>query len=363
MRITRIETSRLRVPLKKPFKTALRTVHTAESVIVRIAADSGHTGWGEAPPTLAITGESVESIEAFIHGITPKLVGESPLLYERLLPVLHGAAVRNSSAKAAVEMALYDLLAQHGGVPLYQLLGGHKNEIETDFTVSVGSPEEMGEDAVQYVKSGFTVLKIKVGLGDADLDIRRVKAIRERIGYGIKLRLDANQGWDAKTAVRLIRAMEDGGLDIELVEQPVKAHDIAGLGLVTSQVDTPIMADESVFSPADALEVIRQRSADLINIKLMKAGGMYHAETICRMAEASGMECMIGSMIESRVGASAAAHFAAAKRNVTRVDLDSPLMMSEDAVEGGVMYEGNRIVLPDVPGLGIFGVRLREPQQ
>lgn len=356
MRIAEIETRRLAVDLKKPFKTALRTVHIAESVLVRIRCHNGLEGWGEAPPTMAITGESLDSIEAFIQTVKPLLIGQNPLDYERVFPILQHAAVGNNSAKAAVDMALYDLIGRSCKLPLYQLLGGYRNEIETDYTVSVNSPEEMGEDAAHYVKSGFTVLKIKVGIDDIHKDLERVREIRNRVGYTIKLRLDANQGWEAKSAIRAIRTMEDLGLDIELVEQPVKAYDLTGLKQVTDAVDTPIMADESVFSPLDAFEVLKNRAADLINIKLMKAGGIYRAETINRMAETCGVACMVGSMIESRIGISAAVHFAASKKNITRFDFDAPLMMVRDAVQGGVVYDGKTIKLPDTPGIGVVNI-------
>lgn len=305
---------------------------------------------------MAITGESLDSIEAFIQTVKPLLIGQNPLNYERVFPILQYAAIGNNSAKAAVDMALYDLIGRSCKLPLYQLLGGYRNEIETDYTVSVNSPEEMGEDATHYVKSGFTVLKIKVGIDDIQKDLERVREIRNRVGYTIKLRLDANQGWEAKSAIRAIRTMEDLGLDIELVEQPVKAYDLTGLKQVTDAVDTPIMADESVFSPLDAFEVLKNRAADLINIKLMKAGGIYRAETINRMAETCGVACMVGSMIESRIGISAAVHFAASKMNITRFDFDAPLMMVRDAVQGGVVYDGKTIKLPDNPGIGIVNI-------
>lgn len=305
---------------------------------------------------MAITGESLDSIEAFIQTVKPLLIGQNPLNYERVFPILQYAAIGNNSAKAAVDMALYDLIGRSCKLPLYQLLGGYRNEIETDYTVSVNSPEEMGEDATHYVKSGFTVLKIKVGIDDIQKDLERVREIRNRVGYTIKLRLDANQGWEAKSAIRAIRTMEDLGLDIELVEQPVKAYDLTGLKQVTDAVDTPIMADESVFSPLDAFEVLKNRAADLINIKLMKAGGIYRAETINRMAETCGVACMVGSMIESRIGISATVHFAASKMNITRFDFDAPLMMVRDAVQGGVVYDGKTIKLPDNPGIGIVNI-------
>lgn len=360
MNIQDIETRRQSIALSKPFKTALRTVYTAEAIIVKITAENGLIGWGEAPPTVVITGDSLAGIEAAIELLKPQLVGQSLLAYEELMHRVHRSHVGNTSAKAAVDMALYDLIAQISGLPLYQFLGGYRQTLETDYTVSVNSPEEMGEDALNYVQAGFRVLKIKVGKDHIQTDIERIKEIRQRIGYETRIRLDANQGWQAKEAVRAITQMEDMGLDIELVEQPVVAHDITGLKQVTDNVSTPIMADESVFSPLDAFEVLRVRAADLINIKLMKAGGIYKAQRINSFAEECGVECMVGSMIESRLGITAAAHFAASKKNITRFDFDAPLMLVEDTVQGGVQYEGRKLILPNAPGLGITDVALKE---
>lgn len=359
MIIEKVETFRTAVPLKKPFKTALRTVTVAEAIIVKVTCDNGITGWGEAPPTHVITGDSIASIESAIKDvIKPFLLKKNLLNYEALFQGLKIVMVANSSAKAAVDMALYDCISQNCGLPLYQFLGGFRNEIETDFTVSVNSPEEMGEDATAYVSEGFNVLKVKVGIGEIATDIARIKEIRRRIGNAAKIRLDANQGWKPKDAIRAIRKMEDSGLDIELVEQPVKAEDIEGLKQVTDSVDTLIMADESVFSPKQAFEVIKTRSADLINIKLMKSGGIYQAQIINQMAEAAGMECMVGSMIETKLGITAAAHFAASKKNITRYDFDAPLMLAREAISGGIHYAGRTITLTEQPGLGISDVMI-----
>lgn len=357
MIIEQIQTFRTAVPLIKPFKTALRTVTTAEAVIVKITCENGVVGWGEAPPTVVITGDSLQSIESAIHlVIKPFLENKSLLNYEILFQGLKRILVGNSSAKAAVDMALYDCLSQYCKLPLYQFLGGCKKELETDFTVSVNSPEEMGDDAVSYIKKGFNVLKVKVGADDISMDIERIKEIRRRVGSEIKIRLDANQGWKAKDAIRAICKMEDSDLRIELVEQPVKANDIEGLKKVTDSVDTLIMADESVFTPKQAFEVLKTRSADLINIKLMKAGGIYQAQIINQLAETCGVECMVGSMIETRIGITAAAHFAASKQNITRFDFDAPLMLAKEIVEGGIQYQNRFITFPDSPGLGIKNV-------
>ncbi|MDO6655827.1 dipeptide epimerase [Anaerobacillus sp. 1_MG-2023] len=356
MKITNIETFSVSVPLKKPFKTALRTVTNAEAIIVKITAGE-YVGYGEAPPTVVITGESLASIDSAIqHVVKPKLLGMDLTEYESVMYTLQKSMIGNTSAKAAVDMAIYDLVAKRSQLPLYQFLGGYRSALETDYTVSVNEPVEMANDAVQYIKDGFSILKVKVGKDTIQNDLSRIKEIRKRVQNDAVIRLDANQGWTAKEAIYAIRKMEDEGLNIELVEQPVHAKDIEGLRKVTDAVYTPIMADESVFSPEDALKVIITRASDLINIKLMKSGGIHQALKINALAESAGMECMVGSMIESRVGITAAAHLAASQRNITRFDFDAPLMLDYDLVNGGVQYTKNMMTFTEDDGLGIHNV-------
>ncbi|KYG59548.1 dipeptide epimerase [Planococcus maritimus] len=358
--VASVETYRIAVPLKKPFKTALRTVEAAEAVIVHLATQDGRSGFGEAPPTHVITGDTLDAIERAIQLMGAGLIGMDLRHREQLFDKLHKSLVGNTSAKAAVDMALYDLIAQQAGMPLTQFLGGYRKSIETDYTVSVNAPEEMAADAADYEQQGFTVLKVKVGIDQAENDFKRIQAIRARVGNKVTLRLDANQGWDPKSAVRIITRMEDAGFNIELIEQPVPANDIEGLKFVTDRTLTPIMADESVFSPIDARRVLELRAADLINIKLMKAGGIHQALKINALAETYGVPCMTGSMIESKLGLTAAAHFAASQPNVTRFDFDAPLMLKEDLLPGGIQYSGKAIHFSDEPGLGIDAGRFLE---
>ncbi|WP_431030546.1 dipeptide epimerase [Lysinibacillus sp. LZ02] len=358
MKIQSIETFEVAVPLIKPFKTALRTVTTAQSIYVVVTDEAGKKGYGEAPPTHVITGETLVSIKHTIdHILAPVLIGKDLMHSERVFTVLHETIIGNTSAKAALDMAIFDLLAKQINQPLFHYLGGYRDTIETDFTVSVNEPNEMADDAESYVANGFDVLKIKVGIGDIGTDITRIKAIRERVGNQIKLRLDANQGWEAKEAVRAIRQMEDAGLEIELIEQPVIRYDFEGLKYVTNHTYTPIMADESVFSPDDLKRILAMRAADLVNLKLMKSGGIYKAYKMNKMAEAYGVECMVGSMIETKIGVCAAAHFAASQRNITRYDFDAPLMLAEETIDGGIQYNGRVITFPEDSGLGIRGIK------
>ncbi|MBR0597822.1 dipeptide epimerase [Sinanaerobacter chloroacetimidivorans] len=356
MKIQDIEIKHISISLKKPFKTALRRVDSAENTVVIIHADDGQTGFGEAPPTAVITGDTNESVVAAIKLMRKSLIGMDIDCLDNIMYHIDGSCLNNTSAKAAVDMAVYDLAAKSCGKPLYKYLGGYRNCVETDLTISLNEPDEMCKDSMEAVSQGFRALKLKVGL-DPEKDIERVSAVREAVGKQIKLRLDANQGWRPKEAVRVIRTLEDKGLDIELVEQPVNAADIGGMQFVTNQVSTPIMADESIFSPADALRILQIRAADILNIKLMKCGGIHNALKINAIAETYGVECMLGSMIESKISLTAATHLASAKKNITRVDLDAAILLSEDPVLGGLRKEIPRFYPGDASGLGIFGIR------
>ena len=353
MKITKIRLGEISVPLRTPFKTALRTVTSVEDIIVEIHTDTGNVGYGEAPPTGVITGDTKGSIISAIRDhIEKAIVGMEIENFEEIHLKLEKSVVKNTSAKAAVDIALYDLYGQLYQAPVYKLLGGFRKEIITDVTISVNDPEEMAKDSLDAVQRGFKTLKIKVGK-DANRDLERMKMIRKAVGYDVQLRIDANQGWTVKEAVKTLRRMEDEGLDIELVEQPVIAHDIVGLKYVTDHVSIPVLADESVFSPLDALTILQERAADFINIKLMKTGGIYNALKICSAAEIYGVECMIGCMLEAKVSVNAAVHLAAAKSIITKVDLDGPVLCSEDPIDGGSIFDEYKITVNDDPGFGI----------
>lgn len=352
MKITDIVLGHLSVPLKRPFKTALRTVERIEDVVVKITTDTGHIGYGEAPPTGVITGDTTGAIIGAIENhIKQHLIGLDIENFEQVMLKLERSVILNTSAKAAVDIALYDLFGQMLNVPVYKLLGGYRAELVTDITISVNEPEEMAADSRNAVKLGYTTLKIKVGL-NAEKDIERMRAIREAVGYDVKLRIDANQGWKPKEAVRMLNEMEAAGLQIEFVEQPVHALDVEGLKFVTDHVTIPVMADESVFSPIDALQIMQRRAADLVNIKLMKCGGIHRALKICAMAEIYGIECMIGCMLEAKISVTAAVHLACAKQVITKIDLDGPVLCREDPIDGGASFENSHISVSGAPGFG-----------
>lgn len=352
MIIKDIVAANVEAPLITPFKTALRTVHTIQNIAVYVHTDDGQIGVGEAAPTAVITGETRGSIlYAIEEYIKPAIKGMNIEDIAQIMERLHACIYQNTSAKAAVDMAIYDLYAKRYHAPLFQLLGGYRKELVTDITISVNEQEEMVKDSLAAVARGFSILKVKVGK-DPLRDAERVMAIRKAVGPHITLRVDANQGWTAKQAVRIIGTLEDADADIELVEQPVHHHDLAGMQYVTKHTFTNILADESVFSPKDALTIIEKRAADLINIKLMKTGGIYQARKLCQIAEAHDIECMIGCMLETKISVSAAAHFAAAEKNITKIDLDGPSLCMKDPIEGGPLFDKERITMTEAAGLG-----------
>lgn len=356
MKITDITLGMVAIPLKTPFVTALRHVETAQDLIVQIHTDDGHTGWGSAPATVVITGDSHQSeAEAILHILAPQLIGRDVEDRQGLVDTIQSALVHNTSAKAAVDIAIHDLFCQHYGLPLYRLFGGAADRIMSDLTISINDIPTMVEDARKAVARGYRRLKLKVG-HDPALDVQRIAAIREAVGPEIAICVDANQSWHAKNAIRAITAMEDAGLAISFVEQPVPSWDFDGLKLVTDHVDTDIMADEAAFGTHDVFRLLSMHACDLINIKLMKAGGLAPAYAIASMAKACGVGTMMGCMLESKVGITAAAALAAGCGSMAWNDLDAADLMAADPVAGGITYDKDEIVVPEVPGLGITDV-------
>ena len=356
MKITEVRLGRISVPLRVPFKTALRSVSSVEDIIVEVHTDTGAVGYGEAPPTGAITGDTTGAIVGALQDhIIKTVVGRDVDDFENLMLALNKCIVKNTSAKAAMDMALWDLYGQLYKIPVYKLLGGSRKQIVTDITISVNDPDEMARDTLNAMERGYDTLKVKVGVNPA-LDVARLSAVRKAAGPDTKIRIDANQAWQPKEAVRLLNQMQEQGLDIEFVEQPVKAHDFEGLKYVTERSYVPVLADESVFSPADALTIMQMGAADLVNIKLMKCGGIYNALQIASAAEVYGVECMIGCMLEAKISVNAAVHLACAKQIITKVDLDGPVLCSEDPILGGSVFNEQNITVSDAPGLGIKGI-------
>jgi o-succinylbenzoate synthase len=355
-RIEQISTQRVTTPLHTPFVTALRRTTTTDTVVVRVTDEDGVTGWGEAPQVWQVTGESLAGADACVSGPLADVIrGRDPDDLEDLCRGVQVAVAGNHGAKAAVDVALHDLAARRRGVSLPVLLGSSTLRIPTDVTLAAGASDALAEAARARIGDGFSVIKIKVGT-DAATDVERVRAVRAAVGKSARIRLDANQGWTAREAVRVIGALEDADLDVELVEQPLPAGDLDGMAWVTGRVATPVMADESVYGVRDLVEVIRRRAADLVNVKLAKCGGLSAGRTLLELARAQGMGAIVGSMMETHIGVAAAASLAAASGTPMVCDLDAAWWAGRSPVVGGMTYDGPVVVLPDAPGLGIEGL-------
>ncbi len=350
--ITRVGLYRLRVPLKEPFVISLETITHAENILVLIHTADGQTGYGECSPYRTITGESQDGAYAVGRELGRLLLGRDPVALEDNLDRLDRHIYGNRCIKSAFDMALYDLAARYAGLPLYAFLGGNNDRpLRTDMTVSIGAPEKMAADARSFQQAGFEAIKVKLGT-QTDDDVARIKAVRQAIGKDIPLRIDANQGWDLPTATRTLQAL--AGFGIEYCEAPIPKWQYEALPLLRKQSLIPIMADESIFDHHDAFRLAKLGACDFFNIKLAKSGGIRNALRIVAVAEAAGIPSQVGCFSETRLGITALAHLALARRSIHHYDMDSFLMLAEDPIEGGVNYQpGGRISVPEKPGLGI----------
>lgn len=350
MLLSAIHVDIVELPLRVPFATALRKTSSVTDIRVTLTTADGAFGVGSAAPTPAITGDTTAGIAAAIRDhIHPALRGVDLSDLNEACAVVQRALVRNTSAKAAVDIALHDLHARLYGVHITRLLGGAIRELATDATVSLGAPEGMAAQATEFAQAGFRVLKVKLG-GRDGRDVERVSRVRDAVGPGVHLRVDANQAWTARQSLQIIEQLP--ALAVEYVEQPVPACDLEGLREVSRQSALPIAADESVFEMSDLLRVLDLRAANIINIKLMKSGGLRQAAQMAATARAAGAAVMIGSMMEGAASVTAAASLAAATR-CDYIDLDAAYFLADAAARGGLSYDGPAITLTPGDGLAV----------
>lgn len=354
MRITDIVWEKRRIDLLHPFKIAFAEIGFAEIVLVKVSTDEGLTGYGEAAPFAPVTGETADGVMAVLSLLKPGLLGLDPTGIEHIHALMDGAIYGNGAAKCAVDLAMYDLMGKAAGLPVYKLLGGNSGEVLNDITIGIGSPEEMAREAEHYVRDeGFSILKLKAGI-DPDADIRAVSLIRERVGRGVRLRVDANQGYDQARALRAVEGFKSCG--VEAVEQCLPYWDHEGAAALRRRVSgIRLMLDESVHGPRDAYRLVRDGCADILNIKLMKCGGLLPGLKISDIAEAGGVTCMVGCMLETKLAITAGVSLVAARRNITEADCDSFLFYqdAETGMDGGFTRDGGRFLLSDAPGFGV----------
>ena len=355
MIISTIEVIPVRLPLQEPFVVAYATYPDTLSVLVRIRTHDGLEGWGEATPDPNVTGETWSGVAQILrHDLAPALIGRNARDREAALLALDARVEGTPAAKAALDIALHDLLARSLGIPLWQLLGGRSHDtLPISRVISMGEPDAMAEAATRHVSAGFRTIKAKVGDGaNPRLDVRRLAAVREAVGPDIAIKVDANQGWRAPgVAIGAIRAMLP--LQPAYIEQPVAWWDLEGLAEVRRQTGALIMIDEGCHGPRDMLRAVSLRAADLVNIKLMKTGGILNALKLNAIAEAAGIPAQIGTMVESSIASAAGLHTATALANVRTVEMGGPLMLAEDVGNAGSWYRHDTVTVPDAPGLGI----------
>ncbi|MHC4944041.1 MAG: mandelate racemase/muconate lactonizing enzyme family protein [Planctomycetota bacterium] len=350
MKITKIEAWPLEMRLKEPYTIAYETVDTAVNVFLRIETNRDIIGFGCAAPDLEVTGEKPEDvIEAVNSAAAGTILGSDPLrparLYERLKKVLKD----RPAALAGVDMALWDIMGKFGNLPLWKLLGGFRDRIITSVTIGILPEDETVERARALVTERFRCLKLKGGK-DVDEDIAKVMKVREAVGKGIELRFDANQGFNMEESLRFVEKTRDARL--ELIEQPTPRDHLETLGKVTRKAHLPIMADESLMTLRDAFRIARRGLADMVNVKLMKVGGISEALQINSVSRAAGLEVMVGCMDEAALAISAGLHFALARPNVKYADLDGHLDLEGDPSDGAVILK-NGVLFPSARnGLG-----------
>lgn len=347
MRIIDLSVFRRDFQLSNPSIVAYEATDVAPNVIVRIECANGLVGWGNAAPDEHVTGETAAGVECTLREIfKPVLIGGDATRIETLWARLNELAPRQPAAVAAVDIALYDLLGQMANLPLYRLLGGARDEIVTSVTLSIEETAASVARAREFQRRGFRALKIKCGL-DVAADIERVRAIRAAVGAGMRLSLDANQGYSVEQTLRVLAALRD--CDLAFIEQPVAAHDSEGLREICQQSPIPVMADESVLDARDVLTT----PAPLVNLKLMKTGGITGALKANAVAEARGIRVMIGCMDESLISMAAATHVALALTNVAYADLDGHLDIVDDVASGGVKLQAGALSVSERAGLGV----------
>lgn len=351
MHITTIDIYKSPIKLKEPFVISLGAFEYAENVVVVIHTNERITGYGECSPFMPVNGESMDTCFIVAQYLAKALKGKNPLDISQCIDIIEHVIYGNSSIKSAFDMALYDIASQHAGLPLYQFLGGEKSKkLQTDYTVSIGDPFKMADDAQKIRENGFQIIKVKLG-GTRIEDVERIKLIRERIGYDIPLRIDANQGWSVEKTPQILKDLSQ--YKIQFCEEPIPRWQFMDLPAIRKNSPIPIMADESCSNHHDAKRLLQIDACDLLNIKLGKSGGIFDALKIIQVAKCRSTEIQIGGFLESRLAFTACAHLALKDKLISFFDFDTPLMFEEDPVIGGIKYsQYGEITLVDAPGLG-----------
>lgn len=351
IKITHIDIYKMNIELHEPFVIAVGTQWDSKCIAIKIYTDKDIYGVGEASPILVLQGETQETSFEMAKMFSKVLIGKNPLEIEKRIAEINSITPWNYAIKSAFDMALYDVASKYAGMPLYKFLGGcNDKQLIIDKTVTINTPEIMADKAKKLVDEGITEIKVKLGRSPAE-DIERIKAIREKIGNEIPIKIDANQGWILSDALQVLNGIKE--YNIEYAEQPLHKDDIQGMAKITAASPIPIMADESVFDHRDAIRLVKKDACNYFNIKLSKSGGIFNALKILAIAEAADIKCQVGCMMETRVGLTALSHLAMAGKMIVYYDIDSNFLLTEDPVIGGIQFvENKRWILPETQGIG-----------
>jgi len=371
MKITKIETIPIRLPTRRVHQWANLTTPIGVYVIIKLYTDDGLVGLGEAPVLKdwggdhgKYFGETPQTTAHIIHDIlAPALKDQDPRRFENIHALMDKAVKGYPYCKAAIDAALYDVAGKALDVPSYQLLGGlFRDRIPVAHSLGLMEIDKAVDEARQAIAEGIKTIKLKGGI-DQKRDVELVKQIRQAIGPDLNICVDANQGYPTpKVAVKIVKAMEEYGLFY--MEQPVEGID--QMAAVARRVDTPIMADESAWTPEDVIEIIQKKAADIISIYTTKPGGMFKAKKVAAVAEAAGLKCNVNGSVETGVGNAANVHLAASTGVVTMgcvVPVSSPkekakpgiagIYYQDDIITEPFSFDDGDIIVSSKPGLGI----------
>ncbi len=336
------------------FSDAYSDYLTGQFVVVEIQTDEGVVGYGEAPCTVTVGfyGETLETVTASIRKhIAPRLLGEDPLNIRKAISIMNIAQGNAVIAKTGIDFALYDVAGKALGVPTYTMLGGmQRDRVKAASEIGIVKPEEMVEEAGRLVKMGFRAIKIKAGR-DVEEEIRGVRAVRDAIGPDMELRVDPNGGWSRSETLKALKAF--ASCEVSYVEQPVQGWDLKGLAWIRKATGVPIMVDESVWNARDVIKIAEAEAADIINIKLTKAGGLKNSLDMYTTAESVGIPCVVGTELEGCVGIAAKLHLAASLEKLPFACEFTELAFQKMAVKEPLELEDGCLKVPRAPGLGI----------
>ncbi|MEO7992691.1 MAG: dipeptide epimerase [Chryseolinea sp.] len=336
----------------KPYTIAFKTIDEVRNAFVEITLDNGQTGIGAANPSEYVVGENLtQCLDALKENNIEFLIGRDIRELNQLTFEVWRKFPKNPSARAALDIALYDVFSKYLDVPLVSFLGQKIKKLPTSNTIGIKNVDETLKEAAEYIKNGFKVLKVKLGK-DLDEDVERMFKLREKFGSGIVIRIDANQGYTTDQTIQFYGRTYD--LNIELIEQPLPAKSINELKNLPKEVRAIIAADESLITPQDAIELIKPpKAAGIFNIKLMKCGGVSQALKIADVALHESVDLFWGCNDESIVSITAALHAAYACANTKYIDLDGSLDLAKDVVKGGFILKDGYMYCSDKPGLGV----------